>query len=204
MPNVPVNVPDIGEAEIDALRRAQNGDESAVPTVKRLMERFPRLAVEAGDMGRIAELTLVDQIAGDNRLFAEGIRACIANLRSEVAGPTPTPLEELLASSVALSWLEACNVSTRFAQVFKEGASWERVREYSRWQDRTHRRFLAACRTLAQVRRLLRPTVAQVNIAEKQINIAAAAVGDGAAAALPDDALPGAANEWEGQGRCTS
>ena len=40
-----------------------------------------------------------------------------------------------------------------------------------RCHDRAHRRYLHAIRTLAQVRRLLGPSV-QVNIAEKQLNLA--------------------------------
>ncbi len=37
--------------------------------------------------------------------------------------------------------------------------------------DRAHRRYLASIKALAQVRRLLTPAV-QVNIAERQINVA--------------------------------
>lgn len=66
---------------------------------------------------------------------------------------------------VVLSWMDTCGVDARYAQAVKDGASWERIREYSRWQDRAHRQFLAACKTLAQVRRLLKPTFAQANIA---------------------------------------
>ena len=48
---------------------------------------------------------------------------------------------------------------------FKQGEYWQEA------QDRAQRRYLAAMRTLAQVRRLLTPAV-QVKIAEKQINVA--------------------------------
>ena len=42
--------------------------------------------------------------------------------------------------------------------------------------DRLHRRYLSAMRSLAQVRKLLKPKVAQINIGEKQqINTGTAA-----------------------------
>lgn len=43
---------------------------------------------------------------------------------------------------------------------------------YQRRIDRAHNRHLSAVRTLAQVRKLLKPSVAQINIADKQINTA--------------------------------
>ena len=42
---------------------------------------------------------------------------------------------------------------------------------YQKRQDRAHRRFLSSVKALAQVRRLLGPSV-QVNIAEQQVNVA--------------------------------
>ena len=48
---------------------------------------------------------------------------------------------------------------------------------YQHWLDRAQKRYLTALKTLAQVRRLLVPVV-QVNIAQKQINVAGVAAGD--------------------------
>jgi hypothetical protein len=43
--------------------------------------------------------------------------------------------------------------------------------------DRLHKRYLSAMRSLAQVRKLLKPKVAQINIGEKQqINTGTAAL----------------------------
>ena len=47
---------------------------------------------------------------------------------------------------------------------FAEGDYWQKQ------QERAHRRYLSAIRTLAQVRRLLVPAM-QVNIAERQLNV---------------------------------
>ena len=42
-----------------------------------------------------------------------------------------------------------------------------------RHHDRAHRRFLSACKTFAQVRSLLGPSI-QVNLADKQVKVARA------------------------------
>jgi hypothetical protein len=49
--------------------------------------------------------------------------------------------------------------------MLQQGEYWQQA------QERAQRRYLAAIRTLAQVRRLLTPAV-QVNIAEQQLNLA--------------------------------
>jgi hypothetical protein len=56
----------------------------------------------------------------------------------------------------------------------QKGLPWAQVQEYQKWLDRAHRRYLSALKTLATVRRLLVPAV-QVNIADKQVNVASGA-----------------------------
>jgi hypothetical protein len=81
-----------------------------------------------------------------------------------------------LAGTLSVERIIACWLHVQYADqhmvtfehkggTFREGEYWQRQ------QDRAHRRYLIAIRTLAQVRRLLAPNV-QVNIAEQQVNIA--------------------------------
>jgi hypothetical protein len=70
----------------------------------------------------------------------------------------------------------ACHLQVQFADrqaALFEGAGGRFVQaEYwQKQQERAQRRYLAAMRTLAQVRRLLVPAV-QLNIAENQVNVA--------------------------------
>ncbi|HZQ34669.1 MAG TPA: hypothetical protein VFD32_01970, partial [Dehalococcoidia bacterium] len=58
------------------------------------------------------------------------------------------------------------------ALVERDGGAAARQGEYrQRFVERAERRYFAAIRSLAQVQRLLAPAV-QVNIGEKQINVA--------------------------------
>jgi hypothetical protein len=76
-------------------------------------------------------------------------------LKAELAGESPSPLERLLASRVALTWLEVNYLDILVAQA--AGAGEARLRALQGQQDSASRRHLASVRQLAVVRRLLRP-----------------------------------------------
>ena len=93
-------------------------------------------------------------------------------MKAELAGEYPSPLERLLVERVAATWFLLLYLETLYAQHRGE-LTMAQDDYHQRCLDRAHRRHLSAIRTLAQVRKLLKPTVAQViNIGEKQINLA--------------------------------
>ena len=109
---------------------------------------------------------------GENDVVQEAVRMKLAELRDELAGPEASSLERLLANRVALCWLQVHYADTAYAQRNHEATvSLELGEYYQRRQDQAHRRYLSAIKALAQVRRLLGPSV-QVNIAERQVNVA--------------------------------
>jgi len=80
------------------------------------------------------------------------------------------PLEQLLVDRVVACWLQVQYADAIYAQNARKGeVTWTDGDYYQRCQDRAHRGYLWAIRSLAQVRRLLASTI-QVNIAEQQIN----------------------------------
>ena len=91
------------------------------------------------------------------------------HLRAGLAGSDPSDLELLLIERICCCWL-----AVQHADVveFECGGATLPEGEYvQRRHDRAHRRFLSACKALAQVRKLLGPNI-QVNVAEQQVNIA--------------------------------
>jgi hypothetical protein len=63
-----------------------------------------------------------------------------------------------------------------FASKYAGGMTLGQLTFYQARQDRAHKRYLSAVESLARVRRLLYPTLAQVNIAQpgaNQLNLAA-------------------------------
>lgn len=107
-------------------------------------------------------------------MIEETLRRQFAAMREEVAGEDPSPLERLLAERAVATYMQLQVLEGICArQIEKHFTS--QVDLYQRHLDRAHRRHLSAIRTLAQVRKLLRPgtpQVAQINIAGKQINTA--------------------------------
>jgi hypothetical protein len=99
----------------------------------------------------------------------EALPRKLQRLREELAGPNPTPIERLLVERVVACWLQVQDADIRYAQA--EDLSRASYDYYQRRMDRCHKRYLSAIKTLATVRKLALP-VLQVNIAEKQVNMA--------------------------------
>ena len=69
---------------------------------------------------------------------------------------TDDPLERLLIERIACNWIEVHLVEQLTNQLRADGqASLDQVEYYQKFLDRTQRRFLSACKTLAQVRKLM-------------------------------------------------
>jgi len=108
----------------------------------------------------------------DALLTHEAQRRQCAALRRELEGPAPTPIERLLVSRIVLCWLHLYCVEAIYGHAVEQGLSIAQHDFHQRRLSLVQSRYLAAIRTLAQVRRLPVPNV-QVNIAEQQLNVAA-------------------------------
>ena len=110
-------------------------------------------------------------------MYKETLPRKLDQLRAELGGPDPAPLERLLVKRVVSCWLHLHHLELTYAS--KESMSLELGAYYQRCLDRAHRRYLSAIKTLAVVRRLALPVLlAQVNIAAKQqVNVGPGAAG---------------------------
>jgi hypothetical protein len=157
--------------ELKALMvRAHEGDKEALPRLREILNAAPSLARELLDPAKVAEWSAVDLYSSkEDLLDQEAIPRVLAEMRSELEGEKPTPLERLLVERVAATWLQVQSYETLYAQnVRKMGLALGE--HHQRRIDRAHNRHLSAVRALAQVRKM-GPAV-QINIAEKQINTA--------------------------------
>ena len=95
----------------------------------------------------------------------------LCELADELAGPTPSPAERVLAETAATSWFSFRTHEAHYAvtSTSKGGMSLAQSEHAQRRIDRAHRRFLSTVKTLAAVRRLAVPTV-QINVARQQVN----------------------------------
>jgi hypothetical protein len=156
----------------DLVKRADRGEEKALIATRQLIARLPEMADAYGNLAVAAERALVELYAGRSIVRREALQRTLADMRVELAGPSPSPLEKLLVERVVACWLQSYHADFAYARALKELPSKE-VELHHRRQDRATRQFLKAMRGLADVRRLLMPAL-QVNLAENQVNIAAA------------------------------
>jgi hypothetical protein len=157
--------------QVNALLPAANaGDPAALAELREVLDTAPQLWKEVGNLGRKAELDLVRMAAGTNPVVKDAIDRKLDALRHEVAGPHPSPLERLLADRVAIGWLSLTVAEGTYHQALERGLNQSDDTFHQQRIERAQRRYLAAIKALAQVRKLGVPAV-QVNIGEKQINL---------------------------------
>ena len=154
-----------GEELARLLQRAEQGDRSVLPALRKALDANSAIWREYGDLARHAEVSLVNLAAGPNLLLAESLSRRLAELKRELAGPSPGPLERLLAERVAACWLQVAYLDAVCAQA--RGVRPSEVDHARRHQDAAHRRLLAAVKTTAVVRKLVRPAPAPVEIATR-------------------------------------
>ena len=150
------------------LQKASSWDRSVLPELRRLLDQGPELRQLFGDLGNRAKTAWIDLAAGDNLLRREALTRQVAALEREIAGPSPSVLERLLAERIVVCWLElnCLDPALRGGEMPLRQAEF-----YDRRRDRAHRRYLSSIRNLATVRRLVIPSL-QVNIGAKQVNVA--------------------------------
>ena len=159
------------QATLRALvKQADGGDQAALPSIKQVFDAVPSLWDAFGNIATIAQNALIDLVAGKSIVTREGIRKTMAAMRADVSGPNASPLERLLVERVVACWALSYQADLAYADSLTRASPIE-SEHCQRRQDRAARQYLAALRSLAVVRRLLVPTV-QVNVAERQVNIA--------------------------------
>ena len=152
--------------------RAQSGDDKTLPVLREML-KDPDFVERFGNLAEHAERAFVENTAGKNHAVREALLRKLKLLRAELAGPNPTPLERLLVARVVSCWLQVHDADFRYANA--ASLSLAQAKFYEQRMDRTHKRYLSAIKTLALVRKLALP-VLQVNIAEKQVNVASPGV----------------------------
>jgi hypothetical protein len=150
------------------VERAEKVDASTLAAVRKVLDD-PALVEACGNLAHQAEVSFICAAAGKNLVFQEALSRKMDLLRAELAGPNPTPIERLLVERVVACWLQVQDADVRYAQAKDLSLKWYEY--YQRRMNHSHKRYLSALKTLALVRKLAVP-VLQVNIAQKQINMA--------------------------------
>jgi len=136
-----------------ALLLAQSNQPGAVEKLRKILDAYPGIWRHYGDAARAVEEAWIGRIAGSDLLVRESLRHSIDQMRKDLAGPEPTPLEKLLVGRVIAAWLAAQEAD--LSDALLGGQDGRKVAELRiRRSDAAHKRFLSAAKTLATVRRL--------------------------------------------------
>jgi hypothetical protein len=147
------------------LKRAEQGDRGVLPELRQALDGDANLWRYYGDLALHAEASLIRLAAGTNLLLAESLQRKLHAMKNELATESASPLERLLVERVTATWLQAAYCDAVAAQA---GPSSEARSKMIQWQqDGAHRRHLTALKTLATVRKLLRPAPSPVEIASR-------------------------------------
>jgi hypothetical protein len=138
------------------LKRAEQGDYAVLPKLREALDSDARLWRHYGDLAAQAEASLILLAAGKNLLLTESLQRKLQALKEELGGESPSPLDRLLVERVTATWLQTAYFDGLLAQA--KGASEAQAKMLQQMQDAAHRRHLSAVKTLATVRKLLKPT----------------------------------------------
>lgn len=174
----PVVATETASPEAQRLRRVldatstENPKREDIDELRRLLKEYPELWRVAGDFASLATDAILKS-ATSQVVVRESAEYGLEVLKKEMGYDHAPVLEKLLIENVAICRLQFYDAQAKHAR----GTSGSSVSIASAdyWERRlmhSHVRYLKACETLARVRKLSQPGAVQVNIAERQTNIA--------------------------------
>jgi hypothetical protein len=168
------------------VQRAEQGDESVLGELRAALAVNPWVWQRYGDLAQQSQAAWLQLIAGNNLLLREATQRKAEQLRAELAGPKPSPLERLLVERLVSCWLQTNYADAAYAQM--KGNSPAQHTAALRRQNSAQQRYLQAVKALATVRKLLRPGLSPVDLALRPVPEQPA--GRRAGAATPADGEP--------------
>jgi hypothetical protein len=111
-----VTTPTDPKAIRDIIERAQKGDEKVLPALRKLLHSPDLVERLGGNLAVQVEHSLIRAAAGKNLAFREAVLSKMDMMRTELAGPEPTPLERLLVERVITCWVQVQLDDIRLAQ----------------------------------------------------------------------------------------
>jgi hypothetical protein len=166
--------PDTGRLA-ELVQRAQQGDLSVLPLLREALEGDPTVWQEYGDLAAQAQEAWLQLLAGTDYLLAESVRLKLAALRRELGTEGASPLEKLLVERIVACWLQTHYADALYAQARGPQSTAPVRQELMKRQESSQRRYLAAIKQLALVRKLLKPALSPLQLAQATVSEDAAA-----------------------------
>lgn len=152
-PTRPGVEPAVGAELRSLVQKAQAGDVSVLPRLRQILDTHPEIWQHGGDLEKIVVRGWVDLLSGNDPLSKETVLRKAEQLRADLEGENPAPLEKLLVGVVVSNWLELSHAQLNSA------APGEKLRGQAGYNlkraESVQRRYVQSMRMLATVRSLL-------------------------------------------------
>ena len=149
------------------VQRAEQGDESVLGELRAALDVNPWVWERYGDLAQQSQAAWLLLVAGRNLLLLESARRKAEQLRAELAGPAPSPLERLLIERIVATWLQVHYSDASYAQL--KGTNPAQHTAALQRQNSAQQRYLQAAKALATVRKLLRPAPSPLDLAMRPV-----------------------------------
>jgi hypothetical protein len=141
--------------------KVEGGDKSARKELRKAVrESAPEVVCRASDISRRGRWALIKTASANDPLTEEALLARVELMYADVAGPNPSALEVLLTERICSLWVLIEVLELLMAAQLTPSKSRDHhvrvsyLQHVLKCQESASRRFLAAVKTLAQVRRL--------------------------------------------------
>jgi len=135
------------------VKRARQGDESVLPELRQLLDRCPELWKRCGDLAAQAQQGWLDLVGGVDLLCKESVQHQLDEMRLELAGANPTPLESLLVQRILACWVQVSFADALAAHAQERQAAPGPLRYLQKRQESAGRCLTEAVKQLALARR---------------------------------------------------
>lgn len=137
----------------ELVKRANAGDNDALAMMRKTLDSCPEIWQRVGDLATLAQLSMVHLIANGNKLVSESLLRKAEQMKTELLGPSPSKLEKLAVERVVACWLEMEYLATAYPVA--KGETLGQARFALKQKESSERRFNAALKSLALVRKML-------------------------------------------------
>lgn len=134
---------------------ADQAKPGAVTALRRYLEDHPEVWNSFGDLGNLALETWLNMVAGTDHLLRESVRLKVDDLRRELLGVAPSPLEKLIVDRIVVTKLQLDHAEAAFGQA-RQISSVE-LKMFERRLNGAQHRYLRSINALATLRKLTRP-----------------------------------------------
>ena len=134
------------------VEQANGGDPAALEQLRSVLDNHPQIWQQVGDVARHAELLVIRLVAGEDELLMQSLRRKLDDLKAQLGGDSPSPLERLAVERITSCWLQLQHID---ALVAKATPGTVEATFLLKRQGQADRAYTAAVKALTTIRQLL-------------------------------------------------